>query len=257
MAKEVDCTNASRPVWLVKVPKYLAAVFNNADESGSVGTLYINKNPKDKEVVFQLTENLAQSSSDNTPNEYKLNLLEEEQSRAVILEKVKTDTGDDKMAGVDDDEEKQKVDTYLEGIVAKRGDFRATHTPQYMNLKRNSILSAIAPSRKVQQLQNVVSNVYKPISQHKPDEEHEKRKKQEGKRARADKDYVLELLFKAFERHQYYYMKDLIKITQQPLDHLKEILKSICIYNTKNPHKNMWELKPEYRHYDEKETTIE
>ncbi|XP_046854510.1 general transcription factor IIF subunit 2-like isoform X2 [Xenia sp. Carnegie-2017] len=247
MAKEVDCTNASRPVWLVKVPKYLAAVFNNADESGSVGTLYINKNPKDKEVVFQLTENLAQSSSDNTPNEYKLNLLEEEQSRAVILEKVKTDTGDDKMAGVDDDEEKQKgyVLVILCHHLCKKTSYR------------NSILSAIAPSRKVQQLQNVVSNVYKPISQHKPDEEHEKRKKQEGKRARADKDYVLELLFKAFERHQYYYMKDLIKITQQPLDHLKEILKSICIYNTKNPHKNMWELKPEYRHYDEKETTIE
>jgi hypothetical protein len=27
----------------------------------------------------------------------------------------------------------------------------------------------------------------------------------------------LELLFKAFERHQYYYLKDLIKITQQPM----------------------------------------
>ncbi|CAB4012685.1 General transcription factor IIF subunit 2 [Paramuricea clavata] len=48
-------------------------------------------------------------------------------------------------------------------------------------------------------------------------EEHEKKKKQDGKRARADKDYVLELLFKAFERHQYYYLKDLIKITQQPV----------------------------------------
>ncbi len=30
---------------------------------------------------------------------------------------------------------------------------------------------------------------------------------------------------------------------------LKEILKEICIYNMKAPHKNMWELKPEYRHY--------
>lgn len=48
-------------------------------------------------------------------------------------------------------------------------------------------------------------------------EEHEKKKKQDGKRARADKDNVLELLFKAFERHQYYFLKDLIKITQQPV----------------------------------------
>ena len=40
-------------------------------------------------------------------------------------------------------------------------------------------------------------------------------------------------------------------------EHLKEILRSICVYNTKNPHKNMWELKPEYRHYDKKETNSE
>lgn len=31
--------------------------------------------------------------------------------------------------------------------------------------------------------------------------------------------------------------------------YLKEILKEVCNYNLKNPHKNMWELKPEYRHY--------
>lgn len=31
--------------------------------------------------------------------------------------------------------------------------------------------------------------------------------------------------------------------------YLKEILKEICNYNAKNPHKSTWELKPEYRHY--------
>jgi transcription initiation factor TFIIF subunit beta len=31
--------------------------------------------------------------------------------------------------------------------------------------------------------------------------------------------------------------------------YLKEVLKDICVYCVKNPHKNMWELKPEYRHY--------
>lgn len=31
--------------------------------------------------------------------------------------------------------------------------------------------------------------------------------------------------------------------------YVKEILKEICIYNMKAPHKNMWEMKPEYRHY--------
>lgn len=59
------------------------------------------------------------------------------------------------------------------------------------------------------------------------------------------------MLFAAFEKHQYYNIKDLVKITQQPIVYLKEILTEVCNYNLKNPHKNMWELKPEYRHYKE------
>ena len=27
----------------------------------------------------------------------------------------------------------------------------------------------------------------------------------------------------------------------------------MCVYNVKAPHKNMWELKPEYRHYKKEE----
>ena len=33
--------------------------------------------------------------------------------------------------------------------------------------------------------------------------------------------------------------------------YLKEILREVCVYNTKAPHKNMWQLRPEYRHYQE------
>lgn len=62
------------------------------------------------------------------------------------------------------------------------------------------------------------------------------------------------MLFAAFEKYQYYNIKDLVKITRQPITYLKEILKEVCNYNLKNPHKNMWELKPEYRCYKESET---
>ena len=46
---------------------------------------------------------------------------------------------------------------------------------------------------------------------------HEKKKKEEGKRAREDEDVVKASLFNAFERHQYYNLKDLISITKQPV----------------------------------------
>lgn len=47
--------------------------------------------------------------------------------------------------------------------------------------------------------------------------EYEKKKKEEGKRARADKQKVLEMLFSAFEKHQFYNIKDLVEITKQPV----------------------------------------
>lgn len=47
--------------------------------------------------------------------------------------------------------------------------------------------------------------------------EYEQRKKAEGKKARDEKDKVLEMLFAAFEKHQYYNVKDLVKITNQPI----------------------------------------
>ncbi|KAG8266700.1 General transcription factor IIF subunit 2 [Homalodisca vitripennis] len=47
--------------------------------------------------------------------------------------------------------------------------------------------------------------------------EYEERKKTEGKKARDDKDVVLEMLFAAFEKHQYYNIKDLVKKTRQPV----------------------------------------
>lgn len=47
--------------------------------------------------------------------------------------------------------------------------------------------------------------------------DYEKKKKEEGKRARADKQQVLDMLFSAFEKHQYYNIKDLVDITKQPV----------------------------------------
>lgn len=59
----------------------------------------------------------------------------------------------------------------------------------------------------------------------------------------------MDLLFNAFEKHQFYNIKDLVTLTNQPISYLKEILKEYCEYSVKNPHKNTWHLKPEFRHY--------
>lgn len=63
---------------------------------------------------------------------------------------------------------------------------------------------------------------------------------------------VMNMLFQAFEKHQYYTLKDLQFITKQSYCVLKAILKEIADYSKSSSHKKMWELKPEYCHYDRK-----
>lgn len=90
--------------------------------------------------------------------------------------------------------------------------------------------------------------------------------KQLDKRARGGRDMVLDLIFTLFQSHEFYAFKDLVHKTAQPpvsriicshvliqslflKSYLKEILKEVCTYNTRAPHKNMWHLKSEYKHY--------
>jgi len=47
--------------------------------------------------------------------------------------------------------------------------------------------------------------------------EYNQRKKEEGKKTRLEKEQVHDLLFAAFEKHQYYNIKDLVRITNQPI----------------------------------------
>ncbi|NXG73169.1 T2FB factor, partial [Baryphthengus martii] len=139
----------------------------------------------------------------------------------------------------------------LEGIVVQRAECRPAASENYMKLKRweLQIEESSKPVRLSQQLDKAVTTNYKPVANHQYNIEYEKKKKEDGKRARADKQQVLDMLFSAFEKHQYYNIKDLVDITKQPVIYLKEILREIGIYNVKGTHKNTWELKPEYRHY--------
>ncbi|XP_076728737.1 general transcription factor IIF subunit 2-like isoform X3 [Callospermophilus lateralis] len=119
--------------------------------------------------------------------------------------------------------------------------------------ERLQIEESSKPVRVSQQLEKAVTTNYKPVADHQCNIEYQRKKKNDGKRVKADKQHVLDTLFSAFEKHQYYNLKDLVDITKQPVGYLKDILKEIGIYNMKGIHKNTWELKPEYRHYQGQE----
>jgi len=237
--KDLDCSSASRGVWLVKVPKYLSAKWNSST-STEVGRLRIARRQSGSKpnVTFTVADNLLKKEGENDvpiPKEYQFDMNNMSAQSLAIYSQTP-----------------EKL--FHEGKVVHRADCRpaAAGDANYLKLKKISILSASQPARLVKQLDKAV-NSYKPVSDHKNNIDYEKSKKVQGKKMRDDKDKVMELLFGAFEKHQYYNLKDLEKITRQPVPYLKEILKEICSYNMKNPHKNMWELKAEYRHYREEQ----
>jgi len=247
--RDLDLSNANRGVWLVKVPKYVANRWEKAPNDMEVGKLKITKQQGQKpQVALTLSPailNLNEPGEESIPKDHRLDVSTVTQQTLGVFSHVIPEKTDAVVP------ETEKL--YMEGKIVQKLECRPYADNCYMKLKLESIRKASLPTRKVKQLDRVI-NSYKPVSDHKNNIEYMERKKAEGKKARDDKDAVLEMLFSAFEKHQYYNIKDLVKITKQPITYLKEILKEVCNYNLKNPHKNMWELKPEYRHYKQAET---
>ncbi|XP_076097115.1 general transcription factor IIF subunit 2-like isoform X2 [Mytilus galloprovincialis] len=251
--RDVDLNAAGRGVWLVKVPKYLSEKWSHAD-GGEVGKLKITRSkfPGQKpDVVFSLNDKLVKSGdTTQSPKDHKMVLTGlGNQNLVVFSETPPMITAD---SGAKPDHLVDKLG--IEGKVIQRAECRPIADNNYLKLKRLQVEAQNKPKREVIQISEVV-NAYKPISDHKFNIEHNQKLKNEGKRLRDSKDVVMEKLFAAFEKHQYYNVKDLVRVTNQPITYLKEILKEICVYNMKAPHRNMWELKPEYRHYKDDEKT--
>ncbi|XP_078736230.1 general transcription factor IIF subunit 2 [Lampetra fluviatilis] len=256
---DLDLTGAklNRGLWLVKVPKYLSQQWGKATERGEVGKLKISKGQGKTEVSFVLSEELAgggvqgtsaKSTAISTPRDHVLALQGVAgQSLGVFTEGSSGKQTDATSGNVVYDK------LFLEGVVVQRADCRPVVGESYMKMKRMQIEESSKPMRLSQQLEKAVTTNYKPVANHQYNIAFDRRKKEEGKRARADKQQVLDMLFSAFEKHQYYNIRDLVDITKQPVTYLKDILREIGIYNVKGTHKNTWELKPEYRHYQSDE----
>lgn len=242
--RDLDLSNANRGVWLVKLPKYIATRWQKAPGDMEVGKLTIIKvqgqKPKVSLALSSGILSLKEDGQESIPKDHRLDVSTVTQQTLGVFSHIMPTSTDSIIP------ECEKL--YMEGKIVQKLECRPYADNCYMKLKLESIKKASLPTRKVQQLDRVVQT-YKPVSDHKNNIEYMERKKAEGKKSRDDRDAVMDMLFAAFEKHQYYNIKDLVKITKQPITYLKEILKDVCNYNLKNPHKNMWELKPEYRHY--------
>lgn len=240
MSRDLDITSSERRIWLVKIPKYMRQKWaENPGTSTEVGKLKIQKIPgKLAQVKFSCGEQYLNDAE--VPREHQFILHPVKEMTLGVFSHMPASGSDGTITEV------EKL--YLEGHVIEKFECHPIVDRYYLNQKKAAVIKAAQPNRKVGFIDRPV-NTYKPKTVHAHNIATEERKKLEGKKARDDKDRVMEVLYSAFEKHQYYNIKDLQKLTRQPITYLKEILKEVCDYNVKNPHKNTWELKPEYRHY--------
>ncbi|XP_076603739.1 general transcription factor IIF subunit 2-like [Chaetodon auriga] len=235
----------SKGVWLVKVPKYLSQQWDKATEKGEVGKISFGKKQGKTEVCFSLNEELTvldavgeKDASLQVPRDHPFTMHTVGGQTMAAFSQSDTD------------------EISLEGMVVHRAECRPVVSDNYMKLKKLQIKESTKSPRLSQQLERAITTVFKPVANHNFNVLHDKKKKLEGKMVRAERQVVLDMLFSAFEKHQYYNIKDLVDITKQPVTYLKEIMKEIGTYNNKGAHKSTWELKPEYRHYQSAEEEV-
>ena len=266
---DVDLNHSARGVWLVKVnplnisliilyqtsfhqvPKYISDRWEKADPNTEVGKLKIKKIAGAKpEVNFTLSDSVCAPLAGLSETD-QLELIRNSSTAKEIPKqhKFKISSIAAQTLGVFSCSSGPDGDRLsMEGKVVQRAECCPISDTLYSDIKKDAISKAGEPRRKVIKMDRHV-NTHKPVAHHASSLADLKKKKEEGKKMRDDKEKVQEIIFALFEKHQYYNIKDLIRETRQPVQYLKEILNEICVYSMKPPHRNMWELKPEYRHY--------
>jgi len=248
---KIDTKSRNRGVWLVKVPKYLSQRWQAQAGCGEVGRLKVAKTKGKSEVTFHLNRNAPLPTNAAGPSSSTNKVVENvpevhnfiigtslNQQTLAILSEDKTDV---------DEPEVESGKLVVEGRVVQRAECRPPPSEHYMKMKITEIQKVNQPEKTVKQMDKAVVK-YKPIAHHAEAVQAQKLKK-EGKNVRLEKQQLMELIFQAFEKHQYYKLVDLARLTAQPPTYVKDVLQDIGQYNTGPTNRYTWELKPEYRHY--------
>ncbi|KAJ8025339.1 General transcription factor IIF subunit 2 [Holothuria leucospilota] len=238
---DVDITGANSNVMLVKVPKYISKRWEKVGPGGAVGKLRVSSKLNKRDFTFILKQDLANlilpDDDVKIPQEYKFHTQVAANRTAVVFSENSGQafysvTEQSSSSSGDGSTSMTQTKISLEGQVAERAECRPVGGDNYMKMKRYWMLgrfcylfivpfsrlqirNALQPQRTTKAIDK--RPIFKPTSNRTVNTFFDKKKKSdEGKKARLERDQVMDMLFKAFEKHQYYSFKDLVQITQQP-----------------------------------------
>lgn len=227
----MDFNNKKVTVWIAKLPKYITSIILDSNKKLNIGKLLVDKNEKDNSIDIKI--NLSKDiKAFNIPIDHVVEIKNKEKKLYLI-----------KNAG----------DKYsIEGMANKECLIKPVINAMYLEYKKNKIKNN--DTKKTIKIFDYFSEVKKGERYgllKEVDILAKKRKimLQEKKRERLDRKYVLDMIFNAFEQHEFWTVKDLADFTGQPVAYIQELITEICVLN-KADHKNSYELKPEYKQTD-------
>ncbi|KAM0681316.1 General transcription factor IIF subunit 2 [Glugoides intestinalis] len=216
-------------VCLVKFPKYIGEQIMNLKKGTVVASLKVDnsKGAEAPKMHIKLANSVIESG---VPSEHTVELKNKDGSICLVR------SGEKKLE--------------VEGVVNKEFFIRPVINSEYLKFKRELKNKELQDEEKVKVL-NYFTEVkrnakYSTIREMDMLAKKRKQMLQDKKRERLGKDYVLEIVFNAFEKHELWTVKDLADFSGQPVGYIQEIVNEICILN-KMDHKNTYELKPEYK----------
>ncbi|KRY32955.1 TFIIH basal transcription factor complex helicase XPD subunit [Trichinella spiralis] len=207
MSPKVDLGKKTRRLWMVKMPKYLSREFaSNVHSHHEVGRIRI---ARDKNMKYEVKFVPSSSDEGNTPLEHRF--ITSGFSNQTLLPM--------KTHAEESNEFKKFV---LLGRVVQKAECRPPSNDAYMKMKINHIEAVSKPQNKVITI-NRAEVKFKPSSV--PTAEPSKKAE---KSVRLSREELRDALFLAFEKNPHYKLVDLVRMTQQPPNFLKDVLSEIA-----------------------------
>jgi transcription initiation factor TFIIF subunit beta len=225
---EVNVAKANTKLWLVKVPNFVAEEWLKSPAGIELGKVKIHR----REGANQADVSLAIKTNATIPKEYDMAPI----TSPVPME-IFSETKDGLLA--------------MEGLVQYRFEMKSNiNAPEYRQVmaqrrnvaeKKGRPVVIVAERDSLSSASKSFTNTL--VKRRQVVDE----RGVADKRERLEKTKLLELIFKAFRKQDYWTLKDLNNHCNQPVNYLKEVLNEVCSYNTSGKHKSTYELKPEYR----------
>ncbi|KAG6503874.1 general transcription factor IIF subunit 2-like [Zingiber officinale] len=245
----LETARAERSVWLMKCPPVVSRSWQSSAAGSStspnpvVAKVVLSLDPlhPDDPSSLQFKMEMAQTDSANTPKSYTLNMFKDFVPMCVFSE-----SNQGKFS--------------LEGKVEHKFDMEphSENFGDYGKLCRERTNKAMVKTRQVQVIDNDHGVLMRPMpgmvglvpSGSKDKKKLTPSKGLDAKRIRRDKQELVNILFKLFEKQPNWALKQLVQETDQPEQFLKEILNEICVYNKRGPNQGTHELKMEYKNFE-------